>query len=40
MTRTRFGDFQDFPWPRKFVRGGVNLRRKHGLLETLRPFGT
>jgi NTE family protein len=31
MTRTRFGDFQDFPWPGKFVGGGVNLFRKHGL---------
>jgi NTE family protein len=31
MTRTRFGDFQDFPWPGKFAGGGVNLLRKHGL---------
>ena len=31
MTRTKFGDFQDFPWPGKYVGGGVNLLRKHGL---------
>jgi len=31
MTRTKFGDFQDFPWPGKYVGGGVNLIRKHGL---------
>jgi NTE family protein len=31
MTRTKFGDFQDFPWPGKFVGGGVNLVRKRGL---------
>ena len=31
MTRTKFGDFQDFPWPGKFVGGGVNLLRKRGL---------
>ena len=31
MKRTKFGDFQDFPWPGKFVGGGLNLARKHGL---------
>jgi len=31
MKRTRFGDFQDFPWPGKIVGGGVNFSRKHGL---------
>lgn len=31
MTRTRFGDFQDFPPPGKFIGGGINLRRRHGL---------
>ena len=31
MTRTRFADFEDFPWPGKFAGGGVNLLRKHGL---------
>lgn len=31
MQRTKFGDFQDFPWPGKFVGGGRNLMRKHGL---------
>jgi NTE family protein len=31
MTRTRFGNFQDFPPPGKFLGGGINLVRKHGL---------
>ena len=31
MTRTSFGDFQDFPWPGKFVGGGVNVIRRRGL---------
>ena len=31
MQRTKFGDFQDCPWPGKFVGGGRNLVRKHGL---------
>jgi NTE family protein len=31
MTRTKFGGFQDFPWPGRYVGGGVNLLRKHGL---------
>jgi len=31
MTRTRFGDFQDFPWPGKVIGGSVNVVRKHGL---------
>lgn len=31
MTRTRFGDFQDFPWPGKVVGGGTNLIRRRGL---------
>ncbi len=31
MTRTNFGDFQDFPWPGKYVGGGGNIVRKHGL---------
>jgi len=31
MQRTKFGDFQDFPWPGKFLGGGTNLVRKHGL---------
>jgi NTE family protein len=31
MTRTKFGDFQDFPWPGKFLGGGRNLIRRHGL---------
>lgn len=31
MTRTKFGDFQDFPWPGKFLGGGRNLVRRHGL---------
>jgi len=31
MTRTKFGDFQDFPWPGKVVGGGLNLVRRHGL---------
>ncbi len=31
MTRTKFGDFQDFPWPGKVVGGGINLFRRHGL---------
>jgi NTE family protein len=31
MTKTKFGDFQDFPWPGKYVGGGINLLRKHGL---------
>ena len=31
MTRTSFGDFQDFPWPGKFVGGGVNVVRRRGL---------
>jgi NTE family protein len=31
MSKTKFGDFQDFPWPGKYVGGGVNLLRRHGL---------
>ena len=31
MTRTNFGDFQDFPWPGKVVGGGVNVIRRRGL---------
>ena len=31
MTRTRFGDFQDFPKPGKVIGGGINLLRRHGL---------
>jgi len=31
MDETRFGDFQDFPWPGKVVGGGVNLLRRRGL---------
>jgi NTE family protein len=31
MQRTKFGDFQDFPWPGIVVGGGVNLLRRHGL---------
>jgi NTE family protein len=31
MSKTKFGDFQDFPRPGKFVGGGINLLRKHGL---------
>ena len=31
MQHTKFGDFQDFPWPGKFLGGGRNLVRKHGL---------
>jgi NTE family protein len=31
MQRTKFGDFQDFPWPGIVVGGGVNLMRRHGL---------
>src|ERR1041384_5611014 len=31
MQRTKFGDFQDFPWPGKVLGGGVNLVRRHGL---------
>jgi NTE family protein len=31
MTKTKFGGFQDFPWPGKVVGGGVNLLRRHGL---------
>jgi NTE family protein len=31
MTKTKFGTFQDFPWPGKVVGGGVNLFRRHGL---------
>jgi NTE family protein len=31
MQRTKFGEFQDFPWPGKFIGGGLNIVRKHGL---------
>src|SRR3954468_6707205 len=31
MTGTNFGDFQDFPWPGKFVGGGVNVVRRRGM---------
>lgn len=31
MTRTHFGDFQDFPPPGKVIGGGFNLLRRHGL---------
>ena len=31
MTRTKFGDFQDFPWPGKVIGGGRNLIRRRGL---------
>jgi NTE family protein len=31
MTRTHFGDFQDFPPPGKVVGGSLNLLRRHGL---------
>jgi NTE family protein len=31
MKRTKFGEFQDFPWPGIVVGGGVNLLRRHGL---------
>jgi len=31
MSRTNFGDFQDFPWPGKVVGGGVNVVRRRGL---------
>ena len=31
MTRTRFGDFQDFPRPGKVIGGGINLIRRHGV---------
>src|SRR3954447_18026362 len=40
MSRTSFGDFQDFPWPGKVVGGGVNLARRRGLAhgEALRTW--
>jgi NTE family protein len=31
MKRTKFGSFQDFPWPGKVVGGGRNFVRRHGL---------
>lgn len=31
MTRTKFGEFQDFPWPGKVIGGGTNLIRRRGL---------
>jgi NTE family protein len=31
MTRTHFGDFQDFPPPGKLLGGSLNLVRRHGL---------
>jgi NTE family protein len=31
MSRTNFGDFQDFPWPGKVIGGGVNVVRRRGL---------
>src|ERR1044072_710619 len=31
MKRTKFGEFQDPPWPGIVLGGGVNLFRRHGL---------
>jgi NTE family protein len=31
MKRTKFGSFQDFPWPGKVFGGGRNFVRRHGL---------
>src|SRR3954470_22070482 len=31
MTKTKFGDFQDFPWGGKVLGGGINLLRRRGL---------
>jgi NTE family protein len=31
MTKTKFADFQDFPRPGKYLGGGINLVRRHGL---------
>ena len=31
MSKTKFGDFQDFPRPGKVLGGGMNLVRRHGL---------